>query len=78
VDEAINPDMRERIGAGTASQTTPAAQGGPYTYIHPASPESDAAADAAEGRGEAPAGRRDADRSRSKVWSYIVEGDVNR
>ena len=37
VDEATNPDVRERIGAGTASQMAPAPTGGPHTYASPAS-----------------------------------------
>ncbi|UDL95881.1 hypothetical protein LGH83_06705 [Lichenihabitans sp. PAMC28606] len=79
IDEATNPDVRERIGAGTASQTAPAAHGGPHTYVDPASPASDAAADAAESRsGGTPSVRRDLENGRTRVRSYIVEGDVNR
>ena len=79
-DEATNPDVRERIGAGTASQTTPAPTGGPHTYAAPATPASDSLADALEGRPPAASGvgRRDTDLDRPRVRSYIVEGDVNR
>ncbi len=79
VTEAENPDVRERIGAGTASQTAPASTGGPQTYANPATPATDAAVDAITGRSpQDPAVRRDLDHGRSRVRSFIVEGDVNR
>ena len=80
VGEPLNPDVRERINAGTASQTAPAPTGGPHTYMTAASPEDDHIADAATGRVDADNlfGRRDLDHGRTRVRSYIVEGDVNR
>lgn len=76
VDEATNPDVRERIGAGTASQTAPAPTGGPQTYAGPASPQGDRTADVIEGRSGDPDslfGRRDLTHGRNRVRSYIVE-----
>lgn len=79
VDEATNPDVRERIGVGTASQTAPAPTGGPETYAKPATPSDDRLADRTEGR---PAdadnlfGRRDLTHGRSRVRSYIVDNDA--
>ena len=75
VDEATNPDVRERIGVGTASQTVPAPTGGPHTYGNPATPADDQAADLAEGRpGDKDVlGRRDLTHGRNRVRSYIVE-----
>ena len=80
VDEATNPDVRERIGAGTASQSTPAAQGGPHTYTNPADPATDQRADVATGRSGDPdlLARRDLEHGRTRVRSYIVENDFNR
>lgn len=78
VDEATNPDVRERIGAGTASQTTPAPTGGPQTYSSPATPVDDRMADTVEGRpGDADNlfGRRDLSHGRNRVRSYIVDDD---
>ncbi len=75
IDEATNPDVRERIGAGTASQQPPAATGGPHTYTNPATPGDDRAADVVEGRpgdGDNLFGRRDLTHGRSRVRSYIV------
>jgi hypothetical protein len=79
VDEATNPDVRERINAGTASQMAVAPTGGPQTYGNAATPADDRAADLAAGRD--PDGlfaRRDLDHGKVRVRSYIVEGDVNR
>ena len=76
VDEATNPDVRERIGAGTASQTAPAPTGGPQTYGKGATPEDDQKADMVEGRpGDADNlfGRRDLTHGRNRVRSYIVD-----
>lgn len=76
VDEATNPDVRERIGAGTADQTAPAPTGGPHTYGQSATPADDQLADEAEGRPRATEplpGRRDLAHGRSRVRSYIVE-----
>lgn len=81
VDEATNPDVRERIGAGSASQTAPAPTGGPQTYAHPATPLDDTLSDAAAGRaddGDSLFGRRDLTHGRNRVRSYIVDGVVNR
>lgn len=75
---SFNPDVRERIGAGTASQTAPAPTGGPQTYASPASPADDRAADIVEGRpgdGDNLFGRRDLAHGRSRVRSYIVDDD---
>lgn len=76
VDEATNPDVRERIGAGTASQTAPTPTGGPQTYTNPATPADDAIIDRDDP--DHLFGRRDLTHGRSRVRSYIVEGDVNR
>lgn len=76
VDEATNPDVRERIGVGTASQTAPAPTGGPQTYSKGASPADDRTADAVEGRpGDADNlfGRRDLSHGRNRIRSYIVD-----
>ncbi len=80
VDEATNPDVRERIGAGTASQTTPAPTGGPHTYTNAATPADDSRADDVTGQPDPDGlfGRRDLDHGKTRVRSYIVEGDVNR
>lgn len=78
VDEATNPDVRERIGVGTASQTASAATGGPATYVKPATPTDDQTADRIEGRpGDADNlfGRRDLSHGRNRVRSYIVDDD---
>lgn len=78
VDEATNPDVRERIGAGTASQTAPVPTGGPETYGKGASPEGDRTADIVEGRrsdADNLFGRRDLSHGRNRVRSYIVEDD---
>ena len=80
VDEATNPDVRERIGAGTASQMAPAPTGGPQTYGQAATPADDAKADLGTGRteGNGLLGERDLTHGKTRVRSYIVEGDVNR
>lgn len=78
VDEATNPDVRERIGAGTASQTVPAPTGGPQTYGKSATPHDDQTADRVEGRpGDVDNlfGRRDLTHGRNRVRSYIVDDD---
>lgn len=78
VDEATNPDVRERIGVGTASQTAPAPTGGPETYAKPATPADDRTADRIEGRpGDVDSlfGRRDLTHGRNRVRSYIVGKD---
>lgn len=81
VTESENPDVRERIGAGSASQTSPApATGGAETYNHAASIGTDAAADAVTGKSPQTdlIGRRDPGNTRSRVRSYIVEGTTPR
>ncbi len=79
VPEAVNPDVRERIGAGSASQVTPVAQGGPHTYVNAATPADDTIADGAENRsGTASAGGRRDTSSRSRVRSYVVDPGVGR
>ena len=80
VDEATNPDVRERIGAGTASQMAPVPTGGPQTYAKAATPEGDAKADLGAGRTDNDGlfGQRDLTHGKARVRSYIVEGDVNR
>lgn len=81
VTEAENPDVRERIGVGSASQTSPApATGGAETYNHAASTRTDAASDAVTGKSPQTdlIGRRDAGNTRSRVRSYIVEGTTPR
>ena len=78
MDEATNPDVRERIGVGTASQTAPSPTGGPETYATPATPADDRSADRVEGRpGDADNlfGRRDLSHGRNRVRSYIVGDD---
>lgn len=79
VDEATNPDVRERIGVGTASQTAPAPTGGPQTYDKAAVPRDDRTADAIEGRpGDTDNlfGRRDLSHGRNRIRSYIVDDDT--